>query len=247
MKLECDFDQGSGGRARLGVIVLAADETLESEFRGLFDIKDVALYHARIASDALVTPQTLKQMQGRITQSAALLPASRALDVIGYACTSAATVIGEQRVCDLVRKAHPGVGVTNPVTAAMAAMRALGAMRIGLVTPYVADVSTAMISLLEKSGFRVAGFGSFEQVEDAAVARITDKSLLRAICEIGAGDEVEAVFASCTNLRSFGIVEQAEKILGKPVITSNLALGWHMAQLAELASVVRGPGRLFAL
>lgn len=247
MKLVCEFDKGSASRASLGLIVLQGDETIESEFRSLFDLPGVGLFHARIASDERVTPETLKQMAMRIPATAALLPASQNFDVIGYACTSASTVIGEDKVRELVQQAHGAAQVSNPVSAVMAAMRALAARRVGLVTPYVAEISKAMKDLLENNGFEVAAFGSFEQVEDAAVARITSKSLLEAICKVGADENVDAVFASCTNLRSFEIIEQGEAVIGKPVVTSNQALGWHMAKLAGLGGVAKGPGRLFAL
>ena len=117
--------------------------------------------------------------------------------------------------------------------------------KIGLVTPYAADVSAAMIDLLQCNGFEVVNFGSFEQKEDATVARISPSSIHDAICEIGTADDVDAVFVSCTNLQTFNIIEQAEASIGKPVVSSNQALAWHMAQLAGIADSTTGPGRLF--
>ena len=52
------------------------------------------------------------------------------------------------------------------------------------------------------------------------VARISEQSVLDSICAIGQHPDVEAVFASCTNLRSFNIIERAEATIGKPVITA---------------------------
>ena len=36
-----------------------------------------------------------------------------------------------------------------------------------------------------------------------------------------------------------------EKKLGKPVISSNLALAWHMMKLAGIKTTGLGPGKLF--
>jgi maleate cis-trans isomerase len=64
--------------------------------------------------------------------------------------------------------------------------------------------------------------------------------------EVGKDPKIEAVFASCTNLRTLPVIETCERRLGKPVISSNLALAWHMMHLAGLPTAGRGPGRLFA-
>jgi len=67
--------------------------------------------------------------------------------------------------------------------------------------------------------------------------------------DVGARDGVEAVFASCTNLRSMAVIDAAEAALGKPVVTSNQAMFWHLLQLAGAGERARGwgPGRLFQL
>jgi len=36
---------------------------------------------------------------------------------------------------------------------------------------------------------------------------------------------------SCTNLRTLGVIDEVSQALGKPVLSSNQALAWHMAQL----------------
>ncbi len=127
----------------------------------------------------------------------------------------------------------------------IAACRHLGVSKIGLVTPYIAAVSAAMRALLEENQINVVEFGSFEQIEDAVVARITPESIFDAICKVGKAKNVDAVFASCTSLQSFDIIDKAEAVLGKPVITSNQALAWHMAKLAGVTDMIHGPGRLF--
>ena len=60
------------------------------------------------------------------------------------ACTSGALVIGEQKVADRVREARPGMRVTDPVTAARAALDALAVKRIALLTPYVRRINESL-------------------------------------------------------------------------------------------------------
>ncbi|MDJ0971921.1 MAG: Asp/Glu racemase [Kiloniellales bacterium] len=245
MKLAFDSDQGFGRRAALGLIVLQADETIEPEFRSLVDLEGVVLYHSRVPSGAEVTPESLAAMQAEIPAAVRLLPPTARFDVIGYACTSGATIIGEAAVAAAIRSVRPGVSTSDPLTATKAACRALGVRRLGFVTPYVAEVSLAMRRNLEEAGLEIAAFGSFEESEEAVVARIAPASVLDAIVRVGAGADCEAVFASCTNLRATGVIAEAEVRLGKPVITSNQALAWHMLRLAGLSESQPAGGSLF--
>lgn len=246
MRLAFDCDAGSSANAALGLIVLKADETIERELAPLFRDDGVTLFHARIESAPEVTPETLLQMKERLAETSALFPAQRPMDVIAYACTSGATVIGSKEVERQVRKAFPSAKVTNPAEAIIAACHHLGVTRIGLVSPYVAEVSDALCALLAENGIETPLVGSFEQAEEAVVARIALHSVEEAVCQIGASGEVEAVFASCTNLRTLDVVPACEARIGKPVLSSNLALAWHMRRLAGLKTQGTGPGRLFA-
>jgi maleate isomerase len=79
------------------------------------------------------------------------------------------------------------------------------------------------------------------------VARITEASTRRAMLEAARVPGVEAVFASCTNLRTFGVIGAVEAELGLPVVTSNQALLWDMLRRAGADARGWGPGRLFAM
>lgn len=245
MELPFDLDNGAASTAAIGLIVLQSDATLESELRSVIDIDGVALYHARIPSAPEVNADTLKQMEFDLPEAAALLRVGLPMNVVAYGCTSGATLIGPDYVDRIIRDVHPDARTTNPISAAIAACNALGVKRLGFITPYVAKVSAAMRSLLESHGFEISAFGSFCQGEEAVVARITEQSLYDAICSVGRDANVDAIFASCTNLRSFNIIEKAEEAIGKPVLTSNQVLAWHMLSLAGISKVPNGPGQLF--
>lgn len=232
-------------RATMGAIVLKTDETLEPELSRAKP-GDVALYHSRIPFDLVVTAETLGRMEANLPASLNLLPDQPHFDVIGYGCTSGSVVIGPDRISEIIQAHYPGAAATNPISAVMDACRALECRKIGLVTPYSLAVSQKMIDLLVSEGFEIAKFASFEEERDQMVARMSERTTLEAILEVGADDDVEIVFASCTNLRAFGIIEEAEAKLGKPVISSNLALSWRMLRLAGIKDAT-GPGRLFQL
>ena len=242
MKLPFDSDGGAFAAGAFGLIVLRTDLTMEPELAPVF--KGCGVYHTRIPNAPDVTREMLAMMANDMYPAATLLPPE--VQVVGYGCTSGATVIGPERVAALVQRAHPHVQVTEPLSATLAACAHLGVKRLGFVTPYVAEVSAAMRARLEGAGMQIAAFGSFEEVEDRVVAGITEASTLAAIKRVAAMAECDAIFAACTNLRGFGSIDEAEAATGLPVLTSNLALGWHMLRLAGVATQGRGPGRLFA-
>ena len=253
MRLGYEYDRGVGHRARLGLIVLHVDETVEPESRRLLDLDGVALHCTRIRSGTEVTPETLQDMAARLPAAADLLPPAATFDVVGYACTSAATVIGPARAAELIRSARPGDGpagfadtaITDPLTAAKAAFAALGVRRIAFVSPYIAQVSAAIRESLEADGLTVSAFGSFEQAEEYRVARIAPASVHEAILRVGAASDCDAVFVSCTNLRTLDVLQAAEDALGVPVISSNQAIAWHMLRLAGIDDRWPDRGRLF--
>lgn len=240
------LDLGLAGRARIGLIVLASDHTIEHEFhRVLGDIDGVTVYGSRVRNDPRITPETLAAMEERIAEAADLILPGLPLDVVGYGCTSASMVIGEDRVGARIRETRPGVATTTPVTAARAAFAALGMRRIALLTPYVDSINQWMRRYFEERGVPVPVMGSFTEENDNDAARVSLDSIEAAALELGADRDVDGVFVSCTSLRLVAVAERLEARLGKPVTSSNHALIWHCLRLAGVNEALPGYGRLF--
>ena len=238
-------DQGAGDRARIGLLVLESDQTIEAEFRALTNLPGVAVYHARLANDVTVTPDTLAKMEQELPKAAALLPGYLDLSAIGYGCTSGSTIIGEDRVSEIITTAHPSARASNPLSAAKAALAALGVRRLALLTPYAPDVTKAMQDELGASGIAVPLVGSFYEPSDLVVGKIDRKSIFDAALALGQSDDVDGVFISCTSLRAADLIAEAEAALGKPVTASNHALAWHLLRLAGVEDRIANAGRLF--
>jgi maleate isomerase len=239
------LDGGVAQRAAIGLVVLATDQTIEHEWRQMLRLDGVAFYESRIYNSPTITPETLAEMEGGIAAAAALIKPGIPLDALAYGCTSGAMVIGEDRVFALLREAWPSKPCTTPITAALAGLRALGARRIALLTPYIDEINQSMRRYIEARDLTVAAMGSFNNGNDNEVARISAASLEAAILELGSHNSVDAVFIACTSLRVAALVERAEAKLGKPVTSSNHAMAWHALRLAGYADAVPGFGRLF--
>lgn len=246
-RLNFSTDDGAGERARIGLLVLESDQTMETEFRMLTDLPGVSVYHARLANDVVVTPETLGKMEKELPVAARLLPDYMGLSSIGYGCTSGATIIGEPRIAEIFEDIHTGVPSTNPLSAAKAALTALGVKRLGLLTPYSPDVTDAMQASFNAAGIEVSVVGSFYEESDLVVGKIDPHSIKKATISIGQSDDVDGVFISCTSLRAAGIIDGAEQALGKPVTASNHALAWHLLRLAGVEDTIDGAGKLYQI
>ena len=94
-KIPFNVDSGIGARARIGVIVLATDHTIEYEFRQIVNMPGVAFYESRIPNSPTITPETLQAMEDHISDRAALILPGVPFDVMAYGCTSASMVSGK--------------------------------------------------------------------------------------------------------------------------------------------------------
>lgn len=216
----------------LGLIALQVDERIEADFRRLLPDR-LDLMVTRVPSGADVTPETLAEMEDNLPRAAGLLPAPVGFDVIAYGCTSGAAQIGPARVAEKVCEGARAAHVTEPVSALVAACAALGLRRLALLSPYVEVVSDRLRTVLSERGVDTPVFGTFAESEEATVARITPDSVVRAAQVLIGGGEVDGLFLSCTNLNTLPAISELEAETGRPVLSSNLVLAWHMLQLSQ--------------
>ncbi|MCX7564755.1 Asp/Glu racemase [Sulfitobacter sp. F26169L] len=234
------YSPAPDGPAPLGLVVLQVDETIEGDLRRMLPV-DVALYITRVPSSADVTPENLKAMTHHLTDAARLLPQTRCFDVVGYGCTSATAQIGAAQVATLIKAGVDAARVSDPLTALRAACGAMGVGELALLSPYTADVSERLQAALSQSGIGTPVFGSFEEANEANVARISPRALVDAACDLAGQGRVGAIFLSCTNLRTLDVIETIEARTGLPCLSSNQVLAWHMSAQARV------PGQLGSL
>ena len=240
-------EQVIGSRARIGLVVLATDYTIEHEMRALINLPGVDVFHARIANSVNISTETLQEMKPLITATAELILPGDDVDVLAYACTSASIVLGTEAVAKNLNAAKPGAKTTNPAFAAFNAFKVMGAERIAVLTPYTKHLNHMVEASIKEAGFQVPAFGSFNEPHDPTVAAINNQSLKSAIAKITNGHDIDAVFISCTSVRIASDVAAIESELGMPVTSSNHALAWHCMRLAGIDEKMPEMGSLFNL
>jgi len=234
-----------GSKATLGLVVLQADETLEQDFRYLFPDRDIAIYVSRIPSGDELSTDSIAAMEAELPRGARLLPRAARFDAVAYGCTSGTTLIGAEAVARMLRQGVETPVVTDPLTAALAALKALGVQRLGLVTPYVESIAAPVSDAFVSAGFAVGEVLTFGEEVEARVARIAPESIKAAARAAAKG--ADAVFLSCTNLRTLDSIDALEAELGIPVLSSNQVLAWHMAQATAAPVAKDAPGGLFKI
>jgi len=235
-----------GAKAKIGLIVLASDYTIEHEFRYIFTQPGIDFYQARIENVNAVTPQTLAAMESRIAPTLNLILPGEPLDIVAYACTSASMVLGEKTVFKRVAEVHPQARCTTPATAAFAAFDAMSAKKIAVLTPYRRDVNIIVRNYIEDAGYQVPVFGSFNEEHDPTVSRIDEPSIVAAVETIVQERDIDMVFVSCTSVRMLKLVSKIEKQIGLPVTSSNHAMAWHCLRMAGVTESMPNLGRLYS-
>lgn len=233
--LTFELEEDNPDEPAVGLVVLQSDETMEHELR-LWLPDSVRLFHTRIPNALEVTAETLHRMKQELPKVTALLPDTTDFKVIVYGCTSGTTVIGESEVEAAVQSVFPNAAVTNPLSAVKANLAALSVKRLAVLTPYIPDVSKAVLAELESAGVEIVRAASYHEIMDNRVARISGESISLAIDELGTPNDIDAIFASCTNLRMHRIIDQVSARVGVPVISSNSALAWHIQHLLNIST-----------
>ena len=229
-------------RTKLGLIALQSDRTIEDDFRRLMPV-DISMLVSRVPSGTEVTRDTLAEMESALSGAASLFPRGHVFDVVGYGCTSGTAQIGAGAIAERVRVGTPARHVSEPVSALIAACEHLGLNRIAIVSPYVASVSDQLRDVLRAATIETPHFISFDEANEEAVTQIDDASIIAATKSVMDGADVQAVFLSCTNLRTLDVIAPLQAELGVPVLSSNLVLAWHMLRLSGVK--VTSPHDLF--
>ena len=230
---------------RVGLLALATDFNSEQDLRRIFP-EGLEIFTNRIKNANPTTIVNLRAMAGDVTRAAEGILPEFGVNAMIYGCTSGTIAIGTKRLNELIHAAWPGIPVTNPVVAAEAAFKAFGAKKISVLTPYIDEVNAEMGQHFIEQGYSLLNIAGFGFENDIEMTSISPDTLYRAALDV-CDEQADLLFISCTALRSSVAVEKIERELGKPVVTSNQALAWHVMQLLGQHQSVNGFGSLFSL
>ncbi|WP_171173211.1 aspartate/glutamate racemase family protein [Ruegeria sp. HKCCD8929] len=240
-----EMDGGRHHRASLGFILMSTDLAFEDDAFAMVP-KGVGVHITRLKTEDYTTTETLRRHLDHMAEAASRLQPDARPDVISYSCTSGSIVNGEERVFAEIRKGAPWAQPMCLVTGVVDALRAVGAKRIVVGTPYLDEINTAEADFLAQKGFDVLDIQGLNLTTGLEFGRVTPAYWKQFALEIdrpGAG----AIFLSCSGIRALDVVEEIERAAGKPVITSNQAQVWSCLRRAGIADRIEGFGQLFSI
>lgn len=233
---------GTEVTARIGLLVPPPNVVMESElYRSL--PHDITLHTSHMTrSTSAVTVDSLTEMVVQAPRVAMSLTMTMP-DVILFGCTSGSFIHGLGWDAEVARRIEEAAGVptATTTTAVVRCLRSIGARRIALATPYTTEINEREATFFAAHGFEVCALEGLEILESERIGRVP----LQTTYELGRRvdrPEADALFISCTNLRTLEAIEPLERALGKPVLSSNMASLWHVLDRLGLASRFRFGG-----
>lgn len=226
----------SGSVADAGLVVFQDDPLSGPTVQNLLGF-DVRLQVARIPFPSPDGPA----LQRLLKAAAATILPSDSVPVIGFACTTGAVEIGEEGLRNAVARDGQDVVCCDPINAASEALALMGIGRVAILCPYEEPDSLAIASAISAGGIEVATL-CYLAADNALIPKVSRETILGASRDAGEG--ADALFISCTGLNATHLIEDIEKELDIPVLTSLQVLSWQIARALN-QPIRQGPGRLF--
>jgi maleate isomerase len=220
-------------RGLVGMLTPQANTTVEPEFNILWP-RGVAMINARLLSDK---PSMTDRLVDYFESYGASLKqfANAPVGAVGAACTGASYLAGREREAAAVKEiSAKGAPFVTAAIAVADALNALGARKIGLVSPYPDDLNRASVGYWQSQGFEVGAIANAfnsgsafhpiyslgGSVASAALRTLEDKPL-NAIVMLGTGMPTLQPIAETIGWR------------GAPVMSCNLCLAWRLVEALE--------------
>ena len=155
--LPFETDAGIGERARIGLIVLASDFTIEHEWRAIFAaLPGVALYESRLFNDPIITPEIAAgdgaPDRPRSQSHSPRHPLDRSPSAAPRPRWRSA-----RRGCSTRSAPAAGSPGDDAGHRRLCGVPALGAKRIAVLTPYRAEVNPIVADYIDGARLRGAG------------------------------------------------------------------------------------------
>ena len=241
-------------RHLLGMLTPSSNTTLEPVTSAMLaDVPGASAHFGRFrVTEIALSGTALAQFDPAGILAAAGLLADARCQVIGWSGTSSSWLgfDSDRRLCELVTRQTGALACTS-VLALNEALALTGVTRLGLISPYRADVQAAIVANYASEGIacteRHLGLQdnfSFSEVSEAQVRHMAAE-----LMDGPAGSRPQALTVLCTNVRGAPLAVGLEALYGVPVYDSISTVVWKALRLAGVDTRPLAPrwGRLFAM
>lgn len=230
-----------GERLRIGMLVPSGNVIIEPQVNAMLP-QGVALYATRLPLRGSSQAELLA-MAGNVEEAARLL-AHANVGLVAFNCTAVSTyskameAVIQQRIASAT-----GLPALMTSEAIVEALKKLKSKRIVLLTPYITEVNAREAGFLQESGFEVLSETGLGLDTNTEMARLAPEVWLD-LARKKRSDRAQAYLVSCTAVRSAEVIDEMERELGRPVVTSNQAIAWYCLRKAGIQDKVPGFGAL---
>ena len=226
---------------RIGLLVPSSSSVQERDFCRVLP-EDITLHVARMRLNNVEAESILRIVQEIEIESQKLADAD--VDVIVFPASAPSSRNGPGYDQELIKRisAASGKPATTASTALLEALRVLAVKRIVLGAPWSAPVNQTVAAFIEANRVEVLAQETLGFVRNLEIGLLDPQTALdvgRRVNRPGA----DAVILACGNWSTFGIIDQLERDLGKPVLTTNQVSLWHALKIIGTRHL-DGPGVL---
>ncbi|MEO0328368.1 MAG: aspartate/glutamate racemase family protein [Pseudomonadota bacterium] len=170
------------------------------------------------------------------------------VDIIAYGCTSATLSEGpifDTEFCQMLEE-KTGLPSVTTAGALVRAIQQINVSKVAFTSPYVKLLSREAVDFLEASAISVVNeYALKSELNSLEQNTLTPQDAYDMALKAD-HDDAEAIVVSCTDFRALEAIPALERILKKPVITSNQALMFAcLTQLGLSTSNLTAGGSLF--
>jgi maleate isomerase len=231
----------------LGLLVPASNRIMEQDFRRW--MAPASRLHVNRLNAPRERPDDMREnlvaLTGGVEECARLLDLAQP-EVIAFGCTSGSFLEGrgwDEAMQARIRGAVRAASIVVTSLAVVQALRALGARRVAVGTPYPEAINRLLRDYLLSFGFELAGFEAVDGWKTGTIANLGPEVAV-GLAARSAAAGADAIFLSCTNFRAGEVIEHIESETGLPVVTSNQATYWAAARAAGVTQALPMLGAL---
>ncbi len=237
-------------RVRIGVLTPSSNTALEPLTQAMArEVPGVSVHFSRFpVTEIALTGAALAQFDEAPILCAAELLSHARVDRIVWSGTSSGWLgfAADEHLCDAILAAT-GIPASTSMQALNAALRSIGARRIGLVTPYCDDVQARIVASYAALGFDCAAERHLGLQDNFSFAEVPQARIAAMVREVAPA--ADAVAIVCTNLRAAHLAAGLERETGVAVFDTVATVLWQALLLEghDPAPLAATWGRLFAL
>ncbi|MBA4313889.1 MAG: Asp/Glu racemase [Alcaligenaceae bacterium] len=242
---------------RIGQIVPSSNTTMETEIPAILRTREAVeaerfTFHSSRMRMQHVTKEELAKMDADSDRCALELADAR-VDVLGYACLVAIMSMGlgyhkksEERLHGRTVEAGGPAPVVTSAGALVDGLKAIGAKKVAILTPYMKPLTCLVIDYIENEGIEVLDSISLEVSNNLEVGLLNPLAPIEHTKKLNTANVDAIVASACVQMPSLGSIQPIEDRAGMPVLSSSVATTYMMLKKLGLKTYAPGFGSLLS-